>query len=847
MHFQDLETYHDSADCDELDFWKFCEARDRNGVHSLSFIDAYATFNNHKQSFYLTDRFTTGMQISPGEGFKYVLESNVRSDMHSELSEEGGKVYNTPVVRRFRHQSIYFSPNDLGKVLKYALSGLVKPVWVTMDEETLKAATVSKGMLFEMHEAVCYWLLEASDFINNLLKQINQPLLQINVQLDDLAKFEQWELVKVKDEELANGFKWKIENERIYFTIPSTFQSAVGTGDNSGERVLVKALLASMVELASKQGIELNVNLDEAVNTIAPLGVKKKVFSFHSSINPLLDVRVKLPLRKVQDYDSQYTLDILLDLIGEDKTPRTISDTKAQRNILVRICEALLGRFRDLVKDIDTDTLIEHFIGLNEAVIYHRATNRMTIPTRLACFARNEKILNDFAEDEEATEISNITIRCIIEHLALEQHSGKKLVSQSLVDELMGIMSIIISLGSLCDVVSYELGDIELSVLPAGRIHFKNDYVDIGFEDYKEAVNEEVVDHHKSRFSGLFPVHDNKEIKKETESSIINASFETAFEEVYSVKFSEMQDLFFAIGFMAYESSKDGFASFTIKGLQEELKNRHKLEITEERLRAFLDNFSLFHTGNLTKPPSKFSRHDIYPWRHNRRLSLLMRPFVKLHTKNESGEDVYLTGPRAIFYAIQFFDTRLTSGKLFAPDGSKLNSALGRIANRMGNSFNEAVYKAVLEFKEGVVEKEVSISKLSGKKADGSMGDIDVLFICPSEKVIISIESKDMSSGKNPHDVAEEINKLFGGTKTKGWMTKHNNRHMWLEQNIPLLQQKFKIDLSGFKVVSLMVTDEIVATKFIKTQKLLFPIIELRKLKQNGLAELLEAKNITKS
>jgi hypothetical protein len=146
-----------------------------------------------------------------------------------------------------------------------------------------------------------------------------------------------------------------------------------------------------------------------------------------------------------------------------------------------------------------------------------------------------------------------------------------------------------------------------------------------------------------------------------------------------------------------------------------------------------------------------------------------------------------------------------------------------------------------------VVEKEVSISKLSGKKADGSMGDIDVLFICPSEKVIISIESKDMSSGKNPHDVAEEINKLFGGTKTKGWMTKHNNRHMWLEQNIPLLQQKFKIDLSGFKVVSLMVTDEIVATKFIKTQKLLFPIIELRKLKQNGLAELLEAKNITKS
>lgn len=77
-----------------------------------------------------------------------------------------------------------------------------------------------------------------------------------------------------------------------------------------------------------------------------------------------------------------------------------------------------------------------------------------------------------------------------------------------------------------------------------------------------------------------------------------------------------------------------------------------------------------------------------------------------------------------------------------------------------------------------------------------------------------------MSPNRNIKQMIEEISKLFGSDSEDGWIDKHMKRDEWIKNNLYQLGKKFSIDLTGFQVKSLFITEEDMLTPYLRKMSL---------------------------
>ena len=465
-----------------------------------------------------------------------------------------------------------------------------------------------------------------------------------------------------------------------------------------------------------------------------------------------------------------------------------------------------------------------------QTLINKRKFTFLNTPTRIACFVSTEEQIKDVFTSLNDIDSVALSVRCLIEHIAAEPSNGKRILSNSTIDDLIATMEQIISWGMIGDQIKFDLFESDLEVLPSGRLGTDHTITKEVFEPFRMAkAKEDVIDSIKD-FESKF------EERVYNPENSVPAKLDEAFLEEYGVSLTKMLDFCHALTHIAFQNHP-GTTCLNEEDLKKEVRKLIP-DISEKQIDHLLDYFSLKGRGNVTKVPDGFFDYDISPWRYNRGLALLRKPLIEVIV--DTKEKLFFWGPRQVIVTREQLLFLFYSGKLRAKPGGKLSSLIGHELNAKGKKFTLAVYNFVLKNIEDVItDKEVLINPSAFLKSEEDLGDVDVLVIDTKQNVVFLIECKKTEVAKNMKQIVEEVNNLFGSESKKSWIEKHQRRFNWLTSNKELLGKKYKVNLDKFQIVPVVLTSEDLSTKYLKKNILPFKMGTFYEFEESKLESLI--------
>lgn len=847
----ELEMISQSRGHNNLTLWKFAQARNELGkaLFSINTIDSYSMYKENGYSFYVSDeRRPDFMLVNVGEGGAFQRKIVKDWNLHSIRRIVDGHIVCVPCVSRKDSSKTYYPLSSIGVTLEQVVEGFPMPIWVEPVCDIFEEEVPLRMFYLELNEGICYWLWQMQPFINKELQVLGNKPITIKYEFIDKDEWKDLSAVDLERKtDIESLFKLSIDNRNIVVKIPIELAAYLYGRDNEGERRLLRVLLESFNLFASKNNIPKlfsQEKIGEVVENAAPLGFKKKVFMLDTSADLRLDPTELVPHRYVQQHDVNVVLDTVLSKL--DKIPKLTpeSEKKDKSQFIIKVVtKALLPWLKNELSRYDSQELLKRLLALNESAIHRRERLRLLTPLKIACFVSKEEEMKTLHEELMDLDITSTSLRCLIEHLGAEQYTGTKIISDETIDLIVAIMSKIITWGMIGDFIHLGLIDIELSVLLSGRLGTNfHEVAQPMLEAYKLSKVEEDVTDSESYAQGIFDF--DEEIKNESGISVPEG-IENGFEEAYGLTLTTFNSFMYwaaIVGLNVARNTNSSCIVLTRSDLKKEMEKVSGQTIMGSTYDAFISNFSISDRGKVDKlPKGDFDFFDISPWRYNRRLSLLRRPFIIVESSVEGKEPSIYYGFRQVMLSSMYVKHMIFEARLRVPDGSKLDKALGKRANKRGEEFVQEVLQTLSSIgsESIVVDDEVDIKPNKQFHADKDLGDIDVLVIDTHNKMIFSIECKKMLAGKNPKEMVEEADKLIG-SGNDGWISKHVKRDEWLKDNIDLVESRYNLDLSGFTIKSLFMTSEALSSSFTKKNELALPFTTIYHLRRDGIQALID-------
>ena len=208
--------------------------------------------------------------------------------------------------------------------------------------------------------------------------------------------------------------------------------------------------------------------------------------------------------------------------------------------------------------------------------------------------------------------------------------------------------------------------------------------------------------------------------------------------------------------------------------------------------------------------PRNAKAKDWYPWRFNRRLSILRRPLVQFSM--ESDPEV-LVMPSLLAGTLDYLSEAARGclpGNLF--DSPEMISYIGRAAERNGHAFNRKVAKR-LDSLRWITRQELSLTKLSGNAA---LGDIDVLAWRKSSGLVYAVECKSLRFDRTYGEIGERLSEYVVDTvgRSRTDLQKHLDRISYLKSNPEQVAKFTGIPIGRLQLRSALVTEKLVAMQF---------------------------------
>ncbi len=259
-----------------------------------------------------------------------------------------------------------------------------------------------------------------------------------------------------------------------------------------------------------------------------------------------------------------------------------------------------------------------------------------------------------------------------------------------------------------------------------------------------------------------------------------------------------------------------------------------QLNWKEERVTKAIELLSLSQRPDFLKPDKPFQGRDIYPWKFNRLLSYLRRPFL-LRQKNNKIEIIW--GIRHLYEVKKYLIQLCLSGKIQA-QSNEMKQIISKITNQAGEDFNNKIADWFEQDSTLIVhlrvEKidEIKIEKEKGKP----LGDIDVLVVDPKSLCIKIIECKNFSMARAPHQMKNELDNLFigkgkGKSRKKPAIEHHQERVKWVNNHLQEVLTWLSLDPNlNWKVEAIIVTDEELSTPHLKSSPI--PVMSSVELSQ---------------
>lgn len=833
----DLETVCWLEGGKNLTWYQYAYANDNirktAKVLCTSALDEFGFYREQNYSYYTSDKQRPNM-ISIMPGYAGALREEVikQRDFHTVDAFTPGYSIRVTNLHDDSRVPICAPANDLGKRIAFVLESYDIPIWILAPELSDELSGL-RSLYFEFADMIAYWLWEATGELKHYVNEFvgQEKIISINLELDDPKTWLACQKYEIKKEvQITDACVSTVSRKSISLKLKPDFPYFFQGQNNEKERIFVAELIRLIRDFlvtarcnnSSKLGSrEINAIIDR----IAPIGLKKKFMVLDSSVNPLMDERDIPDERYLQPFNEQKLLDELGDyLVKECKySEREIRNDEKIDFLNNKVVAHLFENFKKIISTLDPSGLIELLIAHNEAITRRRKFTELTIPTRIACFVSHQELLEELIKDSPKIDEAAGALRFLIEYVAAKPPHGDRRISFSIFDELMALSAAIINWGSISDLIRNDIADIRFAILPSERLGTNFEGFDQKRDLFRKDMLSDAMHKAKDRFGRFW-----RNLPKGKTPPEINA----AFEEEWDYSWDDVADFVRETHTLGKQKKQNAIGYEQNSFIDHIIKTT---ALSEKKIRLILENLSI-------KPRDDFFvasvgiKADVYPWRHNRNLSYLRRPFILIE---RNAKNYVIWGNRHLQYAMDYLIGLMSSGRL-KTKSKKMKELMSISQNRQGLRFNEKVFEHFKKDNRLIVDRRKKIPSSYRKSAMGeqNIGDIDVLIIEPSKKKIIAFECKDMSIARNPHELKLELDNMFFGKKSI--IAKKEKVLAWLRRHKDLVLSHYSLSKDGdWEVIGGVIVDDIAFASYLEKKKL--SILSFTQIKQMRFADIINA------
>lgn len=761
-------------------------------------LDVYAIYKSKGHSFYLSDDEPTSWIVpTPDEGYELIQESKLAINYHAVEKINDGKNVYVAVERESEDVHIYKPINQEDTYLRCIDNGTV-PIWVSCEQEgiyALQAAVWGTAILYWIH-----YINEQEDISIYLPQRPHE----IQLSFMDTSGGSPYVIAPI-----SNGVRVEIASNAVEFMMRP---------DNGGEREMMKDCLNAL--FGNNRGTDL-------VDKYIPQNEAKMFISYEidpvSMSNPTGHLEPLLLTEASQQrmYDE---LPIWMAENGKDFTGELTTKEDKIRALqdIVSVC---LAKVKQVISAYDYKFLLRMAVWHYDTLIWKREHDKVHNPAQILCYGKNEKRMQDIRKSEMRLTRSGLGLRCLIEYLAAQPYEGgTREIGDYELEYLATIMCEVVSHGSCCDMVMFDVADMRVGHLPSGRYGINHNDFEERLAAFQVAYNEENVDGLMRKFPEFFK---EKEPNIQKQEDKFMQKMDAAFKEDWGISFLELGRVCFYMSQMCVNRK------VSILQVQEDMviKDVCKVSGYDERVvRTAINRLALQARQSYLTPPEGYKGNEVYPWRYNREFSFIRRFIVK---ETDVNGEVYLTfGQRNALAAFQQLILLLTEGQLSVLEREKhVKAIVGHYSEEKGAEFNEQVRNYLREHtKLMVVDYDVKIDSRHFESADRNYGDIDVLAYDRESYVLYNIECKDTVMAKNIYQMYLEIRKYLGfndDEKKNALIWKHYRRHEWLCEHKQEMVNYLKVEKVK-DVKSIVVTSTVLPVTYLKGNESPLPIVSYR-------------------
>jgi hypothetical protein len=632
-------------------------------------------------------------------------------------------------------------------------------------------------------DSVAYWLWEMRDDIEPMLASRSKRPVVVAIEGVD-----EWRTGS--DRAVRGPVLFRVDREAyaLRVRIGGTFAEVAKAPDNEADRMLVANLIEGLIQLT---GVEPLRPVTEIVNASAPLGLKKMLL--------VLDVGANIDIgpddvpngRSVRDAPVSVVLDELGAALSADGYVASPAGSKSERlGILHRAVAIVFAKLEHEVSAFGPE-LLDALLLRNEAILRERAQRGFHLPPRLRCFPEDSETLRQGIRDQDEASVAG---RFLIELVAARPGTGSRRPSTGSLDRLVALSDVLIQRGHAADLEYLDLADTNARMLASGRLGINDQAMRAAMNAFTPSL---VAQRHEDA-EELFQMRWRESSPGEGRSREIDE----ASRHEWGFSITEMAQV---VGVAAGLSMDAGRPVMAFRREDAIRAIAAQSDLDAGVVASVLDELTLGERPGFldTEPP--FDRADVYPWRFNRRLSLLRKPFVRRLTAD--GPELVF-GRRALFECVHYTMELVTTSRLQCRS-AEMERLKGVLSMDRGAAFNERV-AVELEARLGHQVRR-GVNRVAGVRLsiqDDDIGDIDVLGADVDSRVIWAIECKALAPARTPHEIFWELEELVGTEQKLGLLGKHARRLDWLVTHQASVITELSLDGSDWTIKGAFVVDE---------------------------------------
>ena len=844
MSVSDLRSIVRLESNDELCLWKFARAKyHANEVLGITTsnqlidtLDEYAHYRTNDYSYFSTEyERPLYILILPHSSRELREEEKAKCDLHLIPSFEGNQLLEV--------QSAFGSETPISKPLapkgQPALvveGSLPIPLWIIGPAGT---DPTLEGVVSAIVQIGAYWIWQCAEFIIELLEsaQSTPALFVLEMWLDDPIQWrttmEQFHDFPTTEQPIVTSMH-SFHNRSI-ITLHHSLLAQLRGPTNEGERRFMKQLLTSIAATIGEfdtleDTLVRDIKLQQMMDSVAPFGSKKVITIWPQKAASFVDEPATSPLRLVQHSE----FDQIFDDAGQYLKQRGWSD----KNLKPEDAQAALNhgvthlfqKLEKLVRCLDQSTLLATLVAYQEDYVQAAFASQLEIPGYLPWAAEPNEVHQRLVQQTRDRNNGSIANRFLIEYVVARPPSGDFRFSFERYDRLLALSSSIIHWGTVSDVIHYELGSVDVGILPSGRLGIDGGALGTSYTEYVDGLMSDTFGTMQREFSSFWEYQENSQTKMDS----LLTHLDSAFQDDVGLKLSDLW-LFVQHVINLGDEQTYSVKQMPLDKLTATLSE--SLHWSQRTVELCIELMALSPRKDFFKTRGH-SRRDVYPWRSNRSLSYLRRPL--LLTESPKGDGAYvLWGNRQLVQSFVYLVDLCDNGKLKTKCAT-LKKAIGKSRNRRAKLFEANVGEMI----KGVTgfQTKVSINKV-GRRRIGSpgddLGDIDVLGVIPEAKMVLAVECKDLSLASTPADIQRQLQELVDGFgEDTSTVFRHLKRIGWLESNLEdVLAYCWSISLDlDWVVQPLLVSNTELPIRYLRD--IPFPFLSVGKLRNVSVQQL---------